>query len=64
MKQHANAALSLNGRRRMVLRVVEEGWSISEDAECQGRTKCVPVAPVEKWTTLRVFSPALRSRRP
>jgi transposase InsO family protein len=28
MRLHANAALSLTQRRRMVLRVVEEGWSI------------------------------------
>ena len=33
MKQHANAALSLNGRRRMVLRVVEQGWSLTQAAE-------------------------------
>ena len=28
MKLHANAALSLTQRRRMVLRVIEHGWSI------------------------------------
>src|SRR3954469_16533670 len=28
MKLHANAALSLTQRRRMVLRVIEQGWSI------------------------------------
>jgi transposase InsO family protein len=33
MKLHANAALSLNQRRRMVLRVVEQGWSITKAAE-------------------------------
>jgi transposase InsO family protein len=33
MKQHANAALSLIARRRMVLRVVEQGWSLIEAAE-------------------------------
>jgi transposase InsO family protein/transposase-like protein len=32
MKLHANAALSLNQRRRMVRRVVEQGWSITEAA--------------------------------
>ena len=32
MKLHANAALSLNQRRRMVGRVVEQGWSIAEAA--------------------------------
>jgi transposase InsO family protein len=33
MKLHANAALSLNQRRRMVYRVVEQGWSITKAAE-------------------------------
>jgi transposase InsO family protein len=32
MKLHANAALSLNQRRRMARRVVEEGWSLTEAA--------------------------------
>jgi transposase InsO family protein len=32
MKLHANAALSLTQRRRMVRRVVEEGWSITAAA--------------------------------
>src|SRR5215212_4297156 len=41
MKLHANAALSLNQRRRMVRRVVEQGWSLTkaaEAAEVSGRT--------------------------
>src|SRR3954469_20359898 len=33
MKLHANAALSLNQRRRLVGRVVEEGWSLTKAAE-------------------------------
>jgi transposase InsO family protein len=33
MKLHANAALSLNQRRRMVCRVVDRGWSLTEAAE-------------------------------
>jgi transposase InsO family protein/transposase len=33
MKLHANAALSLNQRRRMVRRVVEVGWSLTQAAE-------------------------------
>jgi transposase InsO family protein len=33
MKLHANAALSLNQRRRMVRRVVDEGWSVTKAAE-------------------------------
>jgi transposase InsO family protein len=33
MRLHANAALSLKQRERMVLRVVEQGWSITKAAE-------------------------------
>ena len=33
MKLHGNAALSLNARRRMVRRVVDEGWSLAQAAE-------------------------------
>jgi transposase InsO family protein/transposase len=33
MKLHANAALSLKQRERMVLRVLERGWSIAKAAE-------------------------------
>jgi transposase len=33
MKLHANAALSLRQRERMVLRVVEHGWSLTKAAE-------------------------------
>src|SRR3954449_13210663 len=33
MQLHANAALSLNQRRRLVARVVEEGWSLTKAAE-------------------------------
>jgi transposase InsO family protein len=33
MKLHANAALSLRQRERMVCRVVEQGWSIAKAAE-------------------------------
>src|SRR5262245_34981738 len=32
MRLHANAALSLRQRRRMVLRVIEQGWSLSSAA--------------------------------
>src|SRR5215207_7770116 len=32
MKLHANAALSLNKRRLLVRRVVDEGWSLAEAA--------------------------------
>jgi transposase InsO family protein len=33
MRLHANAALSLRQRERMVLRVIEQGWSITKAAE-------------------------------
>jgi transposase InsO family protein len=33
MKLHANAALSLRQRERMVLRVIEQGWSLAKAAE-------------------------------
>jgi transposase InsO family protein len=33
MKTHANAALSLNARRRMVQRVLEQGWSLTKAAQ-------------------------------
>ena len=36
MKLHANAALSLKRRRRMVGRVVEQGWSMTKAAEAAG----------------------------
>jgi transposase len=47
MKLHANAALSLKQRERMVLRVLEDGWSIAkaaEAAEVSDRT-------CSKWVT-------------
>ena len=33
MKLHANAALSLNKRRVLARRIVNEGWSLAEAAE-------------------------------
>ena len=33
MKLHANAALSLNKRRRLAQRVGEQGWSLTKAAE-------------------------------
>jgi transposase InsO family protein len=47
MKLHGNAALSLNQRRRMVRRVVEQGWSLTQAAaaaEVSERT-------CSKWVT-------------
>jgi len=36
MKVHANAALGPKGRLTMVVRVVEQGWSVTEAAEAAG----------------------------
>jgi transposase InsO family protein len=46
MQLHANAALSLNGRRRMVVSVVERDCSIAEAAERFG----VSAATCRKWS--------------
>src|SRR5215212_4438777 len=36
MKVHANAPLGPRGRKLMVLRVIEQGWSVTEAAEAAG----------------------------
>jgi transposase InsO family protein len=66
MQLHANAALSLNQRRRMVVRVVEHGWSLAkaaEAAEVSERTcsKWVARYRVEGEAGLRDRSSAPRS---
>src|SRR5436309_6814327 len=45
MKLHANAALSWNGRRRLAVRVVLEGWTLAAAAEAGG----VSVGCARKW---------------
>jgi transposase InsO family protein len=45
MKLHANAALSLNQRRRLVVRVVEQGWTLTKAAEAAE----VSVRCARKW---------------
>ena len=45
MKLHANAALSLKGRRQLCCRVVEEGWTVTEAAEAGE----VSVRCARKW---------------
>jgi transposase InsO family protein len=45
MKLHANAALSWSGRRRLVERVVVDGWTLSGAAEAAG----VSVRCARKW---------------
>jgi transposase len=45
MKLHANAALSWSGRRRLVERVVVEGWTVCAAAAAAG----VSVRCARKW---------------
>ena len=45
MKLHANAALSWQGRRRLVVRVVDQGWTVTAAAEAAG----VSVRCARKW---------------
>ncbi len=45
MEIHANAALSLKGRRQLTIRVVEEGWSVTSAAEAAE----VSVPTARKW---------------
>jgi len=45
LKLHANAALSLKGRRQLARRVVEEGWTLTEAAEAAE----VSVRCARKW---------------
>ena len=45
MRLHANAALSWNGRRRLVDRVVVEGWTLTAAAEAAGVSVCC----TRKW---------------
>src|SRR5437764_12441444 len=45
MKLHANAALSLKGRRQLCRRVVEQGWTVTEAAEAAE----VSVRCARKW---------------
>src|SRR5437868_605991 len=45
MKLHANATLSLKGRRQLCRRVVEQGWTVTEAAEAAE----VSVRCARKW---------------
>ena len=45
MNVHANAALSLKGRRELCRRVVERGWTVTQAAEAA----CVSVRCARKW---------------
>ena len=45
MNLHANAALSLNGRRQLARRVVDQGWTLTRAASVAG----VSVRCARKW---------------
>ena len=45
MKLHRNAALSWQGRRRMAVRVVDQGWTLTAAAAAAG----VSVRCARKW---------------
>jgi transposase len=47
MKLHGNAALSWQGRRRLAVRVVQEGWTVSAAAASAG----VSVRCARKWVS-------------
>jgi transposase InsO family protein len=47
MKLHGNAALSWHGRRRLAVRVVDEGWTLVAAAEASG----VSVRCARKWVS-------------
>jgi transposase InsO family protein len=47
MKLHRNAALSWQGRRRLALQVVEQGWTLAAAAEAAG----VSVRCARKWVS-------------
>ena len=51
MKLHANAALSLTQRRRMVVRVVEHGWSLRKAAEAAEVSERTCSKWVERYRT-------------
>lgn len=54
MKLHANAALSLNQRRRLARRLVDGGWSVTKAAEA---------AEVSDRTAAKVGDPVSRRGR-
>ncbi|HEX7298528.1 MAG TPA: IS481 family transposase [Solirubrobacteraceae bacterium] len=49
MKLHANAALSLNQRRRLARRVIDEGWSVTKAAEAAEVSDCTAAKWVARY---------------
>jgi transposase InsO family protein len=64
MKLHANAALSLTQRRRMVLRVLEQGWSIQQAAAAAETSPRTCGKWVARYRTAREFGLLDRSSAP
>jgi len=58
MKLHANAPLGPKGRERMVLRVIEQGWSLAAAAEAAG----VSVVTARKWVRRAAAGASLEDR--
>src|SRR3954463_4732060 len=64
MKLHANAALSLTQRRRMVLRVLEQGWSIKAAAAAAETSEKTCGKWVARYRACREFGLLDRSSAP
>jgi transposase InsO family protein len=64
MKLHANAALSLTQRRRMVLRVIEQGWTIKQAAAAAETSARTCGKWVSRYRTGREFALLDRSSAP
>jgi transposase len=64
MKLHANAALSLTQRRRMVLRVIEQGWSIKAAAAAAETSQRTCGRWVSRYRTCPEFGLLDRSSAP
>jgi transposase len=64
MKLHANAALSLRQRRRMVLRVLEHGWSIKQAVAAAETSPKTCGKWVSRYRTAREFGLLDRSSAP
>ena len=76
MKLHANAALSLTQRRRMVLRVLEQGWTIKAAAAAEvlelvsARSRCTATKNTSSmigltvWRDIRSWPSRSPGRRP
>jgi transposase InsO family protein len=64
MKLHANAALSLTQRRRMVLRVLEQGWSIKAAAAAAETSPRTCGKWVARYRVAREFGLLDRSSAP